>query len=173
MADFRYLIDTTKKAMAAHPGAHVIIDSHAGGQVVALCPITEGNEPICEGQYSFAPLVQRALETQANQRATFAKISALVRAAYEENPDHLPWEQSKARRQLRVLMLGTDEMPEHPLASKPLGGIPGTVNMREPGEFGDGATVAFDRLSAAEVLAMLPEPVDLVIVEAFKPGKAE
>lgn len=71
----RYLIDTTKAAMAAYPGFQVIIDSHRpavegeasvhGKAIVALCPITQGNVPICEGQFSFAPVVQRALEKEA------------------------------------------------------------------------------------------------------------
>lgn len=72
MTKHRYLVDTTKAAMAAYPGFHVIVDSHRpatkgeasvkGVAVVALCPITNGPAPICEGQFSFAPLVQRALE---------------------------------------------------------------------------------------------------------------
>lgn len=123
---YRFIIDITKKAMEDHPGAHVIKDSHSGDAVVALCPITEEDEPICEGQFSFAPLVQRALENEANAKATFAKISALVRTAFDEgrtsihnadeNSGDRAWANSSAKRWLNIVMLGTDEMPEHPMA---------------------------------------------------------
>jgi len=60
--NYRYLVDTTKRAMAKHPGMHIIVDSETDA-VIALCPITEANEPICDGHYSFAPLVQNALNS--------------------------------------------------------------------------------------------------------------
>lgn len=113
---FRYLIDTTKAMMAAHPGAHVITDSHAGGAIVALCPITEGNEPICEGDYSFAPLVQRALEHEAEKKAFDGRLSLLVEAAYRDglrlgvssgagllDPD-LMWKASPTRAELKRIL---------------------------------------------------------------------
>lgn len=69
----RYLVDTTKAAAsAAFPSVNVIVDqsrkpfegeaSVGRRPVIALCPITETNAPICEGAFSFAPVVQRALE---------------------------------------------------------------------------------------------------------------
>lgn len=134
MTDFRYLVDTTKAAMEAHPGFHVIIDSHAGNQIVALCPITEGNEPVCEGQFSFAPIVQRGLENQANARATLANISALVRNAFSEGRESTSgtdrhygdraWDNSRSKRNLRRIMLGTDQMPEHPMETVSQGNTP-------------------------------------------------
>lgn len=111
---FRYLIDTTKAMMAAHPGAHVITDSHAGGVIVALCPITEGNEPICEGQYSFAPYVQRALEHEAEKVAFDSRLANLVRAAFMDgrNSTHgtdrhygeRAWENSGSRAELKRIL---------------------------------------------------------------------
>lgn len=74
MAEARYLVDVRKAACAAYPKHHVIIDSHAGDAIVALCPIAEGNEPVFEGQYSFAPLVQRALEREAHARAALSGL---------------------------------------------------------------------------------------------------
>lgn len=57
----RYYVDTTKATMAAFPQAHVIRDRQREDAVVALCPINPGPEKVCEGQFSFAPVVLRAL----------------------------------------------------------------------------------------------------------------
>ena len=86
---FRFLIDTTKAKMAAYPGFHVITDSHAGGAIVALCPLAEGDEPIFEGQYSFAPLVQRALENEGRKMAFDARLSVLVATAFREGRESM------------------------------------------------------------------------------------
>lgn len=77
-----FLIDTTKQALALRTHHYnVIVDDSRrplpgelavnGRPVIALCPITDDNEPICEGAFSFAPLVQRALETEANRAFVF------------------------------------------------------------------------------------------------------
>ncbi len=57
---YRFLVDTTKTTMTFFPNDHVIRDSTID-RVVAMCPITKGTEPICEGQFSFAPLILRRL----------------------------------------------------------------------------------------------------------------
>lgn len=92
MTDYRYFINTTKAAMAAYPKANVITDSHRpavkgeasvnGETVVALCPITRGDTPTCDGQFSFAHVVQKALEAQ-NALPPFVRLAA-------EIPDNWP-----------------------------------------------------------------------------------
>jgi hypothetical protein len=54
------IIDVTKAALAAYPGHHVIKDQD--GRVIALCPLFD--ELVCEGQFSFAPAVQRAINVE-------------------------------------------------------------------------------------------------------------
>ncbi|WPE19906.1 hypothetical protein [Shinella zoogloeoides] len=56
-----YMIDVTKAAILAHPNMHVIRD--AEGRIIALCPLYDEN--VCDGQFSFAPIVERALNSAA------------------------------------------------------------------------------------------------------------
>lgn len=56
---YPFILDVTNATIAAHPGMHVIRDE--AGIVVALCPIYEA--PVCEGQFSHAPIVHRALNS--------------------------------------------------------------------------------------------------------------
>lgn len=88
----RYLIDTTKAAMdAVFPHFNVIIDAERkpvageaqvhGFPVIALCPITEASEPLCEGAFSRAPMVQRVLD-QHDTMATLLKALLIVTDPY-------------------------------------------------------------------------------------------
>ena len=57
----RYYLDLTKSTFQAFLDFHVIRDKERSDAIVALCPINPGLEKVCEGQFSFAPVVVRAL----------------------------------------------------------------------------------------------------------------
>lgn len=54
-----YLIDVTKAAILAYPNMHIIRGED--DRIIALCPLYD--EKVCEGQFSFAPIVERALNS--------------------------------------------------------------------------------------------------------------
>ena len=71
------IIDVTKKTFAAFgTGQHVIWD--ARGNVFALCPIFA--EPVCEGQYSYAPLVQTAVNERPALLARASQDAETIKA---------------------------------------------------------------------------------------------
>jgi hypothetical protein len=68
--NIQLVIDCTEKTMSAHPGHHVLRNS--AGAIIALCPLFD--RPVCEEQFSYAPLVQRAVNEYAEMLDLLSKV---------------------------------------------------------------------------------------------------
>jgi hypothetical protein len=80
-AAYPAILDVTKETIAEYPGMHVIRDT--AGRVIALCPLHE--EKVCEDQFSFAPIVHRALNGMANgleEAARFIETHEILDSSY-------------------------------------------------------------------------------------------